>query len=100
MPARHRKDVEDIEKFVENTVTWLYSEREKLFVTHLMKYGFDKDGSGRHLLDYCDKAEIEPELLIICIEEDSGLDEGFSLTEFSESQISEIEKIIARKVEK
>ena len=100
MPARHRKDVEDIEKFVENTVTWLYSEREKLFVTHLMKYGFDKDDSGRHLFDYCDKAEIEPELLIICIEEDSGLDEGFSLTEFSESQISEIEKIIARKVEK
>ena len=94
------EDVEDIEKFVENTVTWLYSEREKLFVTHLMKYGFDKDGSGRHLLDYCDKAEIDPEWLNICIEEESGLDDGFLLSEFSESQISEIEKIIARKVKK
>ena len=94
------EDVEDIEKFVKNTVTWLYSEREKLFVTHLMKYGFDKDNSGRYLLDYCDKAEIDPEWLNICIEEESGLDDGFLLTEFSESQISEIEKIIARKVKK
>ena len=94
------EDVEDIETFVKNTVTNVYSEREKFFVTHLMKYGFDKDDSGRHLFDYCDKAEIEPELLIICIEEESGLDDGFPLTEFSESQISEIEKIIARKVEK
>ena len=34
------------------------------------------------------------------IEKESGLDEEFPLTEFSESQISEIEKIIARKVKK